>query len=139
MSGYSRASSCNAVFRLVTAPCAAVPRRVRGRSANLVQRWRLDRLAAEIDAADDVAIALFFQAISGTNTKATNVYVYFNRLLFADNFSNQTRHFHPIKAMTLFYLGNAVPLLPNNGCTVGLRVTHNVMIEVEGGQRRRVH
>ena len=101
--------------------CAAIGRSA-GRLANLVQRWRLNRLAAEIDAVDDVAVALFFQAIGNTNTKATNVYIYFNRLLFADNLSNQTRHFHRIKAMTLFYLGNAVPLPPSNGCTVGLRV-----------------
>ena len=40
--------------------------------AGLVKRWRLDRFAAEIDAVDDVAVALLFQAIGNTNTKAAN-------------------------------------------------------------------
>ena len=79
---------------------------------------RLNRLAAEIDAVDYRAVALLFQAIGNTNTKAANINTYFNRLIVADNLSNQTRHFHRIKAMTLFYLGDAVPLPPSNGGTV---------------------
>jgi hypothetical protein len=63
--------------------------------------------------------ALFFQAIGNADSEAANVYVYFNRLIVADNLSNQTRHFHRIKAMTLFYLLNAMPLPPSNGGSVG--------------------
>jgi len=64
---------------------------------------------------DDVAVTLLFQTIA---TEAADVYVDFDWLRFADNLSNQTRHFDRIKTMTLFYLGDAAPLLPSNFCTV---------------------
>ena len=96
--------------------------------AGFIERRRLYWFATAIDTVDNVTAALLFKAIGNTNTKAANINIYFNRLIVADNLSNQTRHFHRIKAMTLFYLRNAMPLPPSNGrtvCALSCRVNAN--------------
>jgi hypothetical protein len=72
--------------------------------AGFIERRRLYWFATAIDTVDNVTAALLFKAIGNTNTKAANINIYFNRLIVADNFSNQTRHFHRIKAMSFSIL-----------------------------------
>ena len=112
----AKRSPCNAAFRLshISARRLAGPLAVLPVSSNGGGSTGLP----PNDAAGYLAVALLFNSIGNTHNKAANINIYFNRLIVADNFSNQTRHFHRIKAMTLFYLGDAVPLPPSNGCTV---------------------
>src|SRR5256885_577570 len=71
----------------------SVQRPTRG-LASVVQRRRLDRLAAKVHGANDVVVVLLDQSVIDANTKPACVETDLRRLIGSDDGSDPTRYLH---------------------------------------------